>query len=149
MKDDIRILNDRYRLDERIGSGGMAEVYRAYDLLLDRQVAVKILNKDLASDDKFITRFKREAKAAGKLTHPCIVNVFDVGQDGDVNFIVMEFVDGGSLKQVIESVGIISGKMAIKVAIDIATGLAHAHARGLVHCDVKSQNILVDKDGNA
>lgn len=149
MQDNVRILNNRYRLDECIGSGGMAEVYRAYDLLLDREVAVKILNKDLASDEKFIVRFKREAKAAGKLTHPCIVNVFDVGQAEDVNFIVMEFVGGGSLKQVIEAVGIISGKRAIKVAIDIATGLAHAHARGLVHCDVKSHNILVDKDGNA
>lgn len=149
MEKDVRILNGRYRLDERIGSGGMAEVYRAHDLLLDREVAVKILNKELASDEKFITRFKREAKAAGKLTHPCIVNVFDVGQDDEVNYIVMEFVDGGSLKQVIEAVGIISGKRAIKVAIDVATGLAHAHARGLVHCDVKSQNILVDKDGNA
>lgn len=149
MVDEVKILNDRYRLDECIGSGGMAEVYRAQDMLLDRQVAVKILNDDLARDEKFISRFKREAKAAGKLTHPCIVNVYDVGQADGMNFIVMEFVGGGSLKQVIEAVGVISNKMAIKVAIDVATGLAHAHARGLVHCDVKSQNILVDKDGNA
>ena len=143
------LLNNRYKLVDHIGTGGMAEVYRAHDTLLDREVAVKILHKQFVSDETFIAKFKREAKAAAKLSHPCIVNVFDVGHSEDINFIVMEYVAGGTLKQEIEKYGRLSYKDAIKIAIDVASALTHAHIRGLVHCDIKPHNILIDSEGKA
>lgn len=143
------LLNNRYKLVDHIGTGGMAEVYRAHDTLLDREVAVKILHKQFVSDETFIAKFKREAKAAAKLSHPCIVNVFDVGHSEDINFIVMEYVAGGTLKQEIEKYGRLSYKDAIKIAIDVASALNHAHIRGLVHCDIKPHNILIDSEGKA
>ena len=143
------MLNNRYKLVDHIGTGGMAEVYRAHDTLLDREVAVKILHKQFVSDETFIAKFKREAKAAAKLSHPCIVNVFDVGHSEDINFIVMEYVAGGTLKQEIEKYGRLSYKDAIKIAIDVASALTHAHIRGLVHCDIKPHNILIDSEGKA
>ena len=143
------LLNNRYKLVDHIGTGGMAEVYRAHDTLLDREVAVKILHKQFVSDETFIAKFKREAKAAAKLSHPCIVNVFDVGHSEDINFIVMEYVAGGTLKQEIEKYGRLSYKDAIKIAIDVASALNHAHIRGLVHCDIKPHHILIDSEGKA
>lgn len=143
------LLNGRYRLDELIGTGGMSSVYHGYDTLLDRDVAIKTLNQDFAKDENLLRSFRREAKSAARLVHPCIVNVYDVGVFHEVNFIVMEYVGGGTLKQEIERKGKLSPKRAIKVATDIASALSLAHARGLVHCDIKPHNILLDENGNA
>lgn len=146
---NTELLNGRYRLDECIGSGGMSSVYHGYDTLLDRDVAIKTLNKDLAKKESLLRNFRREAKSAARLVHPCIVNIYDVGMFNDVNFIVMEYVGGGSLKQEIERKGKLNPKRAIKLALDIASALSLAHARGLVHCDIKPHNILLDENGNA
>lgn len=144
-----RILGERYVTEEKLGSGGMAEVYIAHDNLLDRQVAVKILHEAYRSDVEFIERFHREAKAAAKLTHPNIVSIFDVGVDNDDHYIVMEYVPGNTLKDKIREEGALKISDAVTIAKDIASGLAHAHLNNLVHCDVKPHNILMTADGHA
>lgn len=144
-----RILSERYELEEKIGSGGMAEVYRAHDNLLDRPVAVKILHEAYRSDAEFVEKFHREARAAARLSHPNIVNIYDVGVDGIDHFIVMELVPGNSLKDKIREEGPLKILTATKIAKDIACGLAHAHANNLVHCDIKPHNILMTPDGHA
>lgn len=142
-----RILGERYQTEEKIGSGGMAEVYIAHDNLLDRQVAVKILHEAYRSDVEFIERFHREAKAAAKLTHPNIVSIFDVGVDNNDHYIVMEYVPGKSLKDKIREEGALKISDVITISKDIASGLAHAHLNNLVHCDIKPHNILMTADG--
>ncbi len=144
-----RVLGERYEIEEKIGSGGMAEVYRAHDKLLDRPVAVKILHEAYRSDAEFIEKFHREAKAAARLSHPNIVNIYDVGVDNGDQFIVMEYVQGNSLKDKIRENGPLDILTATKIAKDIACGLAHAHANNLVHCDIKPHNILMMPDGHA
>ena len=142
-----RLLDNRYQLTEKIGSGGMADVYRAQDVLLDRVVAVKILHSNFATDNDFVVRFRREAQAAAKLSHPNIVNIYDVGKDNDVYYIVMEYVGGETLKDYIARQGHLSNEAAVRIAIEIAEALEHAHANGLIHCDIKPHNILVTKTG--
>ena len=144
-----RVLSGRYVLEERIGSGGMAEVYRARDQLLARTVAVKILHAAYKNDVEFIERFRREAKAAAGLSHPNIVSIFDVGLEGDDHFIVMEYVPGSTLKQKIQSEAPIDIALAVRIAKDISGGLAHAHANNIVHCDIKPHNILITEDNRA
>ncbi len=144
-----RILGGRYELEEKIGSGGMAEVYCAHDNSLDRPVAVKILHEAYRTDLEFIEKFHREAKAAARLAHPNIVNIFDVGVDGVDHYIVMEYVQGNSLKDKIREEGEMNILTATRIAKDIANGLAHAHAHNLVHCDIKPHNILMTPDGMA
>lgn len=144
-----RILGERYATVEKIGSGGMAEVYTAHDNLLDRKVAVKILHEAYRSDVEFIERFHREAKAAAKLSHPNIVSIYDVGVDNNDHYIVMEYVPGKSLKDKIRDEGALKISDAVTVAKDIASGLAHAHLNNLVHCDIKPHNILMTTDGHA
>lgn len=144
-----RILCERYEIEEKIGSGGMAEVYRAHDKLLDRPVAVKILHEAYRSDAEFVEKFQREAQAAARLSHPNIVNVYDVGMDGIDHFMVMEFVPGHSLKDKIREEGPLKIITAVTIAKDIACGLAHAHANNLVHCDIKPHNILMTPEGHA
>ena len=144
-----RILGERYVTEEKLGSGGMAEVYIAHDNLLDRQVAVKILHEAYRSDVEFIERFHREAKAAAKLTHPNIVSIFDVGVDNDDHYIVMEYVPGNTLKDKIREEGALKIPEVVTIAKDIASGLAHAHLNNLVHCDIKPHNILMTADGHA
>ena len=144
-----RVLGDRYALEEKIGSGGMAEVYLARDKLLDRQVAVKILHEAYRSDAEFIERFHREAKAAARLSHPNIVSIYDVGVEDEDHYIVMEYVQGNSLKDKLREEGALSIPDAVKIAKDIASGLNHAHTNNLVHCDVKPHNILLTSDGHA
>ena len=144
-----RTLGGRYELEEKIGSGGMAEVYCAHDNSLDRPVAVKILHEAYRTDLEFIEKFTGEAKAAARLTHPNIVNIFDVGIDGADHYIVMEYVQGNSLKDKIREEGPLDILTATKIAKDIANGLAHAHAHNLVHCDIKPHNILMTTDGRA
>ncbi|WP_037377043.1 Stk1 family PASTA domain-containing Ser/Thr kinase [Selenomonas sp. AB3002] len=144
-----RILHQRYELQELIGGGGMADVYRARDKLLDRPVAVKILHDQFKSDSEFINKFHREAQAAARLSHANIVNIFDVGVEGNDHYIVMEYVPGSTLKDLIKQQGHLPVAQALRVAEDIARALAHAHANNLVHCDIKPHNILMMPDGSA
>ncbi len=142
-------LNGRYRLLEMVGSGGMAVVYRGLDTLLQRQVAVKVLREEYASDPAFLARFQREARAAAKLDHPNVVTVYDVGQDGEWHYIVMEYVAGQDLKTLIRQRGRLGVDEAVEIAIQICAGVGHAHKVGIIHCDVKPQNVLVTPDGRA
>lgn len=142
-----RILDNRYRLTEKIGSGGMADVYRAEDILLDRVVAVKVLHENYSSDSEFVNRFRREAQAAAKLSHPNIVNIYDVGCDENTYYIVMEYVAGETLKDYIARQGKLPNDVALRIAIEICEALEQAHANGIVHCDIKPHNILVTKSG--
>jgi serine/threonine protein kinase len=141
------LLNDRYRLLELIGSGGMAVVYRGVDTLLQRQVAVKVLREGFADDPAFLARSQREARAAANLDHPNVVTVYDVGQDGGRHYIVMEYVDGQDLKTRIRQKGRLSVDEALDVVIQVCAGVGHAHKAGIVHCDIKPQNVLVTQDG--
>lgn len=144
-----RVLNGRYRLDEIIGEGGMAVVYRGYDLVLNRVVAVKMLRGQYLSDTSFLRRFEREAQSAARLSHPHIANVYDVGTDGDARYIVMEYVHGPNLKDLIRRQGPFTVEGAAFILRQVADALDYAHAHGLVHRDVKPQNILVDQHGVA
>lgn len=144
-----RILDQRYELEELIGGGGMADVYKARDCLLNRPVAVKILHEEFKQDKEFVDKFQREAQAAARLSHPNIVNIYDVGvADGD-HYIVMEYVPGRTLKDRIRQEGHLSVSESLRVAREIAEALAHAHANNLVHCDIKPHNILMMADGHA
>lgn len=140
------LLNDRYRLVAQQGSGGMAVIYKAIDQSLGRTVAIKILRPSLTPDPTFITRFQNEARSIANLTHPNIVTVFDVGDDNQTHYIVMEYVDGRDLKKLIREYGALPLDRAVDLAIGICAGLGFAHRAGLVHADVKPQNILLNKD---
>ena len=142
-----RVLHGRYALELPIGSGGMADVYRAKDRLLERTVAVKILHQQYENDTEFIARFQREAKAAARITHPNIVNVYDVGVAEGRHYIVMEYVPGRTLKERIKEEGALPVPEALRIAGQIGGALAQAHADRLVHCDIKPHNILVMPDG--
>lgn len=141
------LLDNRYRIVDKIGVGGMADVYLGEDTLLGRQVAIKVLHANFANDDEFVTRFKREAQAAGKLNHPNIVNMYDVGFDQNLHYIVMEYVDGETLKKYITRHGRLSIDEAVKFTIAIAEGLEHAHTMGIVHCDIKPHNVIITNTG--
>lgn len=143
-----RVLAQRYELLEPVGSGGMADVYRSHDRLLDRIVAVKILRPHLANDAEFLDKFQREAKAAAKLTHANIVNIFDVGQDNGNHFIVMEYVSGDTLKNHIQKTGRLMPEQVMQISIDIASALEIAHKNNLIHCDIKPHNILLMDNGH-
>ena len=143
-----RVLDGRYALEMLVGSGGMADVYRAKDQLLERTIAVKVLHQQYENDKEFIERFQREAKAAARITHPNIVNVYDVGVAEGRHYIVMEYVPGRTLKERIKEEGPVPAAEALHIARQIAGALAQAHASNLVHCDIKPHNILVMPDGN-
>jgi serine/threonine-protein kinase len=139
------ILKDRYKLISQQGSGGMAVIYKAQDTELHRTVAIKILRPSLTTDPTFLTRFRNEARSVANLSHPNIVTVYDVGNDGPTQFIVMEFIDGEDLKKIIKKEGILSVERTLKLAIQLCAGVGFAHRAGLVHADVKPQNILVTR----
>lgn len=143
-----KILANRYRLTEQIGMGGMAIVYRAVDLRTGHNVAVKVLRPEFNEDSEFISRFQREAEAASKMTHHNIVNLLDVGMDGENRYLVMEYVQGKTLKEVIQERGKLSAPLAGQIAIRILSALEHAHRNGIIHRDIKPQNILVHADGH-
>ena len=147
MKIKDTLLDNRYRILSKIGVGGMADVYKGEDPLLGRPVAIKILHANFASDDEFVSRFKREAQAAGKLNHPNIVNMYDVGYDQDMHYIIMEYVDGETLKEYITRHHRLSIDEAVKITISIGEGLEHAHAMGIVHCDIKPHNVIITNTG--
>ena len=140
---EVHILNHRYRLDEIQATGGMATVYRATDLMLERTVAIKILRTELSDDPEFRNRFRQEAKAAANLSHPNIVTVHDFGLDGGQVFIVMEDVPGTDLKTILHSRGRLPILEALDLIIQACSGIGLAHRAGLVHCDIKPQNMLV------
>lgn len=143
-----RVLSNRYELLERVGGGGMAFVYRARDVRLNRIVAVKILSPHFTGDEDFVRKFRREAQAAASLSSPSIVGVFDVGQDGDVHYIVMEFLHGKTLKQVINETGHLAVPEVLQIGKQIAEALQVAHKHGVVHRDIKPHNIMLTADGH-
>jgi serine/threonine-protein kinase len=142
-------LSGRYRLEARIGAGGMSTVYRAFDETLERQVAIKLLNREVTSDSDELERFRREARAVAQLSHPHIVGVIDAGEDESRPYIVFECVDGETLKERIRRKGRLAVPEAVAYAIEIARALGAAHARHIVHRDVKPQNVLIDEEGSA
>lgn len=144
--DDLPLLNNRYKLVKSIGKGGMALVYYAYDLMLDRAVAIKVLKEDLSYDQAFRDRFHLEAKAAANLSHPNIVTVYDFGFDQDRLFIVMEHIPGTDLKTLLSQNGRLPLDQAIPLLIQACSGIGYAHRAGLVHCDIKPHNMLVTPD---
>ncbi|NJN19558.1 MAG: Stk1 family PASTA domain-containing Ser/Thr kinase [Oscillochloris sp.] len=143
------VLDGRYELDRKVGEGGMARVYLGRDLRLNRRVAIKIPHHHQLNDNDFLERFRHEAQAAAMLSHPNIVDVFDVGRDGDIHYIVMEYVEGVDLKTVIIREGPLPVARAVAIAEQIARGLAAAHQAGMVHRDIKPQNVIVTTDGQA
>lgn len=151
MSEGTNILNNRYKLIQRAGAGGMSTVYMGQDLLLGRVVAIKMLHQSLTSDGEFLRRFQQEAHSAANLAHPNLVTVHDIGQDGNRYFMVMEFVEGWTLKDLIrmkfERTGSpLTVDLTLALSVQICAGIGYAHRAGLVHCDVKSQNVLVTKD---
>ena len=142
-----KIIDGRYEIIEEVGRGGMAIVYLAKCLVLNRYVAIKVLRPEFREDDEFIKRFKIEAQSAGNLSHPNIVSVYDVGNEGDTEYIVMEYVEGITLKQYLGAKGTLPEKEAVDFAAQICSGLEHAHKKGIVHKDIKPENILITKEG--
>ena len=141
------MINDRYQIIRMIGEGGMANVYLAHDTILDRDVAVKILRGDLANDEKFVRRFQREAIAASSLSHPNIVEMYDVGEDDGKYFIVMEYVEGKTLKSLIKKRGALTIPEVIDIMLQLTSGIACAHDSYIIHRDIKPQNVLILDDG--
>ena len=140
-------INDRYEVIKSIGEGGMANVYLGYDTILDRNVAIKVLRGDLSNDEKFVRRFQREALSASSLAHPNIVEMYDVGEDDGLYYIVMEFIDGVTLKQLLKKRGTLTLSETIDIMLQLTDGMAHAHDSYIIHRDLKPQNIMIKDDG--
>ena len=148
----VRLLSGRYQLGEVLGYGGMAEVYKAHDVRLDRDVAIKLLRSDLARDPSFQARFRREAQSAAALTHPMIVSVYDTGSDEKhdppLPYIVMEYVDGHTLRDVLHLDGRLTQDRALEIMIDVSAALDYSHRAGIVHRDIKPGNVMITRDGS-
>ena len=144
--DKQTLLNSRYKIEDRIGSGGMADVYRARDLMLERTVAIKILHEELSSSSTFRERFRQEARSAANLSHPSIVTIHDFGLDNGKLFLVMEYIAGADLKSIMQSRGRFNIDDALPLLIQACAGLGYAHRAGLIHCDVKPHNMIVTPD---
>src|SRR3954449_3559624 len=138
------VLSDRYELEELVGTGGMSSVFRAHDRLLDRKVALKVLHEQYTADADYVERFRHEARAVAALSHPNIVTVIDRGEHEGRQFIVFEYVEGENLKKQIERLGPAPVDKALELALQVARGLSFAHQNGLVHRDVKPQNVLLN-----
>ena len=147
MRETRRVLADRFEIDSLLGQGGMARVYRGTDRVLGRPVAIKVLADNLGSDPQFVARFRQEAQSAASVSHPNLVSVFDTGSDGDVHYIVMEYVEGRTLDETIRAEGPLDPTRALQIAAAICGALAAAHARGIIHRDIKPANILLQPDG--
>ena len=144
-----KVINERYELLELIGSGGMAAVYKGFDRLMNRNVAFKILKNSLKDDDEIVEKFSAEAKASAGLSHQNIVTIYDVGQYEGLSFIVMECIDGTTLKEYIKEHKPVEWRTACEIALQIADALAAAHEHGIVHRDIKPHNILINKENVA
>lgn len=140
-------INDRYEIIRSIGEGGMANVYLGYDTILDRNVAIKVLRGDLSNDEKFVRRFQREALSASSLAHPNIVEMYDVGEDDGIYYIIMEYIEGKTLKQLLKKRGSLTLSEAIDIMLQLTDGMAHAHDSYIIHRDLKPQNIMIKDDG--
>ena len=144
-----KIIGNRYEMIEKIGNGGMATVYKAKDLTLKRNVAIKVLKDEFTTDNEFIRRFNIEAQSAASLTHPNIVSIYDVGSEGNIYYIVMELIQGKTLKQIIDEDGVLPWKWSLNIAIQIASALETAHKNNIIHRDIKPHNIIITEDGIA
>ena len=144
-----RLIGNRYEIIEKIGVGGMATVYKARCHVLNRYVAIKILREEFTTDAEFIKRFNSEAQSAASLTHPNIVSIYDVGNEGNLYYIVMELIQGKTLKEIINADGILPWKWSVNVAIQIASALEMAHKNNIIHRDIKPHNIIITEDGVA
>ncbi len=142
-----KVLGNRYTIVEKIGEGGMAVVYKAKCSLLNRFVAIKVLRREFINDEEFIEKFRREAQAAASLSHPNIVNIYDVGIEGDIYYIVMEYIDGKTLKDIINEKGKLTTKETVKTSMKVVDALIHAHENKVIHRDIKPHNIMVTSDG--
>ncbi|MDC0760430.1 Stk1 family PASTA domain-containing Ser/Thr kinase [Brevibacillus sp. AG] len=140
-------LGGRYQIESRVGGGGMAIVYKAKDLILNRPVAVKVLRSQFGTDEDFVNRFRREAQAVASLSHPNVVGVYDVGQEGDTHYMVMEYIEGYTLKEVIIQRGALPVEEAVRIAEQICDALDHAHQNQIIHRDIKPHNIMIGKNG--
>lgn len=140
-------INDRYEIIRSIGEGGMANVYLGYDTILDRNVAIKVLRGDLSNDEKFVRRFQREALSASSLAHPNIVEMYDVGEDDGLYYIVMEYIEGKTLKQLLKKRGSLTLSESIDIMLQLTDGMTHAHDSYIIHRDLKPQNIMIKDDG--
>ncbi|HEY9577026.1 MAG TPA: protein kinase, partial [Pseudobacillus sp.] len=141
-------LGGRYKIIKMIGGGGMANVYLAQDVILEREVALKVLRLDFVNEEEFLRRFQREAQSATSLVHPHIVNIYDVGEEEGINYIVMEYVDGMTLKQYIQQYSPIPVEKTIDIMKQLASAIAFAHHNSIIHRDIKPHNILMDREGN-
>ncbi|MGB4985791.1 MAG: protein kinase, partial [Erysipelotrichaceae bacterium] len=142
----MNVINNRYEIIKNIGEGGMANVYLAKDLLLDREVAIKILRGELANDQTALLRFQREANASSTLSHPNIVEIYDVGHEGNKNYIVMEYIKGVTLKQLISKRGTVQLDEAISIMKQLCSAIKQAHEHNIIHRDIKPQNVLITAD---
>ncbi len=140
-------ISHRYDIVDKVGSGGMADVYKAKDKKLNRFVAIKVLKREYSTDKNFVNKFRGEAQSAAGLSHPNIVNVYDVGDEDGLHYIVMELVEGITLKRFIERKGKIEVKEAVGIAIQIAQGMEAAHDNNIIHRDIKPQNIIISREG--
>ena len=144
-----KVISGRYKIESLIGSGGMANVYKAYDNTLNRVVALKVLKEEHREDLEFVRRFEREARAVLSLSHENIVRSYDVGEDGDISYIVLEYVEGSTIKEMIKSDGPMTPKVAVNLTCQVLDALAHAHQKGIIHRDIKPQNVIVTPRGRA
>ena len=140
-------VGDRYEIVNKIGTGGMSDVYKAKDHTLGRFVAIKVLKPEFSEDVNFVTKFRTEAQSAAGLEHPNIVNIYDVGSENGMHYIVMEYVEGITLKTYIEKKGQLTFKEAVSIAIQVGRGIEAAHNKGIIHRDIKPQNIIISTEG--